>query len=116
MLKPFAHLIVNILVLLVLSTILPRFKIDITSAFFLTITLTLLNWTVVPIIKILTWPINLLSLGFLYFFINLCTIFLATSLVRVELGSNFAEKVLTAILVIFGLSLVNGWANNLSKE
>lgn len=116
MLKPFAHLIVNILVLLVLSSILPKFKIDLTSAFWLTIILTLLNWTVVPIIKILTWPINLLSLGLLYFFINLCTIFLATALVNVQLGTNFAERILTAILVIFGLAVANGWANDFSKE
>ena len=116
MLKLFAHLIVNTLALLFLSKILPTFPLTLNSTFLLVITLTLLNSTVVPIIKFLTWPINILSLGFFYFFIRLSTIFLATAIVQLKIGDNFFEKILTAILIIFTLTLANGWAENAFKD
>lgn len=116
MFKPFYHLIVNILVLLCLRLVLPHFVITIPSAFFLVIFLTILNWTVVPIIKLLTFPINILSLGICYFIINLLTIWLVFDLVGVSLGRNFGESFLTALLVIFSLSIGNNLAENLAKD
>lgn len=116
MLKPFYHLIVNILVLLGLSLILPNLVFTVQSAALLVIFLTILNWTVVPIIKFFTFPINILSLGICYFIINLLTIWLVFDLVGVRLGRSFGESFLNAILVIFALSIGNNVAQNLAKD
>lgn len=116
MLKSFYHLIVNILVLLLLSFILPNFVITISSAFFVVILLTFLNWTVVPIIKFLTFPINILSLGICYFIINLLTIWLVFDIAGIPAGRNFGESFLTSLLVIFALSIGNNVAQNLAKD
>jgi len=116
MLKPLYHLVVNILVLVCLRFILPNFVISVESAFFLVLFLTILNWTVVPIIKFLTFPINVLSLGLCYFAINLLTIWVVFDLAEVSLGKTFGEQFLSAILVIFALTIGNNITQNLAKN
>lgn len=43
-----------------------------------TLILTLLNFTIKPILRFLTWPINLLTLGLTYFIINIIVLLLAS--------------------------------------
>jgi putative membrane protein len=96
--------------LLILSGLLPNFEIKSPSiATIFVLLLTILNWTVVPIIKFFTFPINWITLGLFFSLLNILVIwFVATNLqsAGVELiGSEF-EKFITSIIISISLSVV----------
>lgn len=113
--KPAALLIINITVVLALSFLLPNFQVkDFLSALFFIILLTILNWTVVPVLKILTFPLNFLSFGLVYFLINLLAILIAADLLTgVNIQGNLVSRFLTALIISVSLSLIQ---SSLEKE
>jgi putative membrane protein len=101
----------NTLMLWILSTLLPNFEISsLGSAFLFVVILTLLNWTIVPIIKFFTFPINWITLGLFFGVLNLIVIQSVASLLSgsgVELGGRGFDKLITTIIIAVSLSVVH---------
>jgi putative membrane protein len=96
--------------LVVLSGLLPNFEIkSLSTAALFVLLLTLLNWTVVPVIKFFTFPINWITLGLFFSLLNILVIWFVASNLQgagVELlGSGF-EKFFTSIIISISLSVV----------
>jgi len=100
--------ILNVVVVLGLGYVFkdsfPIDKIGEAAAFILV--LTLLNWTLIPVLKFMTLPLNFLTLGLIGILIN----GLAVVLAGVILNINIAF--LPGLLVSFVLGLINGVAEN----
>jgi len=95
--------------LLALSRLLPDFNIDSTSSsvIFLFI-LSLFNWTVVPIIKFFSLPLNIMTLGVFNILINLATLlFVVNILEGVDLTGNFVENLITGGIILAVLVFSN---------
>ena len=104
------YLVANISVVLGLSWLLPGFEVSgIWAALVFLFALTVLHWTVIPILKILTFPVNFLSLGLLGLLINLLAVWVVcTNIQGIELTGDFTSKFITVILISLGLSIGKG--------
>jgi putative membrane protein len=111
------YFIANIVTILGLSAILPNFEVTgITAAFMFVFFLTLLNFTVIPIIKFLTFPINFLTLGLFHALINILTIgIVANSIKSVELRGDGLDKFFTSIIIALSLSVVHTLISKTNK-
>jgi putative membrane protein len=107
MFRVLLYLIANILIVLGLSNLLPGFEVSgVWAAAVFFFALTVLHWTIIPILKILTFPINFLSLGLLGLLINLGAVWLvATNIQGIALIGDATDKFITVILVSLGLSI-----------
>jgi putative membrane protein len=112
------YFVANIIAILGLSNLLPNFEVsNLTAAFMFIIFLTLLNFTVIPIIKFLTFPINFLTLGLFNALINIVTVGLVANSVKgVELFGTFTEKTLTLLLIVITLSVVQSLVGKLNHQ
>jgi putative membrane protein len=68
--------------------------------------LTLLNWTLIPILKFMTFPLNILTLGLIGILINGLAVVLAGTVLNVKIDY------LIALLFSFVLGIINGVAEN----
>jgi len=68
--------------------------------------LTLLNWTLIPVLKFMTLPLNFLTLGLIGILINGLAVVLAGVVLNVRI------EFLAGLIVSFVLGLVNGLAEN----
>ena len=76
------------------------------------ILLTILNWSVVPILNFLTFPINFLTLGLVSLIINLIAINFAANLSRgLIIDTKNTSYILTLIVIAITLSLSNAIIN-----
>jgi putative membrane protein len=110
MFRTLTYFIGNTLMLLILSQLLPNFEINsLSSAALFVFLLTLLNWTVVPVIKFFTFPINWITLGLFFSLLNILVIWFVASNLQgagVEfLGSGF-EKFITSVIISVSLSVI----------
>ena len=118
MLKAILFFVLNILVILGLSAILPNFEINnlSTAAIFL-IVLTLLNWLIRPILEILSLPINFLTFGLVSWLINILLIWCATFFVDgIVLDGSGITKFITLIFIAIGLSVGHSLIENFLGE
>lgn len=117
MIKLIFRTIINVVILLGLSQILENFNINgIWSAVLFLIILTLLNWTVVPVIKFFALPLNFLTFGILYLIINIASIFVAANLTSgIEIKGEGFEKYFIALIISVFLALGNGLVNTFFK-
>ncbi len=108
MFRSLVYLVGNSLMLLILSSLLGNFEIQsIGNAAIFVVALTILNWTVVPIIKFFTFPINLLTLGLFYAILNVVVILLlARNLPGIELAGEGFTQFITALVISVSLSVV----------
>lgn len=84
----------------VVAQILPGvFLEDVTSAFIVAIVLGVLNTFVKPFIKILTLPINILTLGLFSMLVNIALLYLTDYLVKGLTLSSFLTVILFGFLV-----------------
>lgn len=107
MIHTLLYLIANVLVVLGLSWLLPGFEVNSfwAAAVFLLV-LSILHWTIIPVLKILTFPVNFISLGLLGLVINLLAVwFVASNIKEITLIGDFTSQLFTVILVSIGLSL-----------
>jgi putative membrane protein len=95
--------ILNILVVLILGYLLrssfPIFSIEQAAIFI--IILTILNWTLVPIVRVLTLPLNFLTLGLLGIILNGLAIMVTGSILGLSIG------LIPGLIVAFTLGVVN---------
>jgi putative membrane protein len=112
--------IVNILVILGLDYLIKEsFEVDsVTSAFWFVAILTVLNFLVVPVIKLLTFPINFVTLGIFNTLLNLSVIAFVSNVVDgVSINGNRLESLLVIVLIAASLSLAHSLIGNaIEKE
>ncbi len=118
MLRIALYFVTNILVILLLSNFLEGFEVSGTfSATIFILFLTFLNITVVPILKLLALPINLISLGLFNLVINLLVIlFLAGVLEGVAIIGSFGEQLITTILILATLFITNSLVDGYTES
>ena len=118
MFRSLIFLLVNVGVILVLSAILPGFKVaSFSSALFLVIILTILNFTLGFVLKLFTLPLNFLSFGLVGFIINLFVLWISLNIpngVTVS-GSSF-DKLILLLIITFALSVGQSAAQALLPE
>lgn len=107
-------LILNTLAILAAAWLLPQsFKVDsVTTAMVAALVLGILNWTVKPILHILSLPITILTLGLFSFVINGAVISLLARLMDGMSVSSFFAAMLVALVI----SIVNSILNGLTKS
>ncbi len=114
MFRSLVFFVINVLVILFLSFILPEFKVaSVTSAVFLVLILTLLNFTLGAILKLFTLPLNFLSFGFLGFLINLFVLWVSLNIpqgVTIS-GSGFGQFI-TLLIISVSLSIGQAIGNS----
>ena len=118
MLKIFLNLIINILIILGLSSVLESFNVDnfFAAGIFLII-LTIFNWTMVPIIKIFTLPITFLTLGLFNILINLAVILVVANIVEgVSIQGSVIDNLATAALISVVLTAGNILVHRIEKN
>ncbi|GAB4145480.1 MAG: hypothetical protein OHK0017_05120 [Patescibacteria group bacterium] len=100
--------VVNVAILLLFGILIPKqFPVtEISTAVWFIIVLTLLNWTLVPIVKLLTLPFNIITLGILGVVINGLAIVLTGSVLQIKID------LLAGILVSVVLGLINGYSEH----
>jgi putative membrane protein len=108
MFRSLVYLVGNSIMLLILSSLLGNFEIQsIGNAAIFVVVLTILNWTVVPIIKFFTFPINLLTLGLFYAILNVIVILLlARNLPGIQLAGDGFTQFITAVVISVSMSVV----------
>jgi putative membrane protein len=117
MLRVLLYFVTSILTILGLSILLPTFEVTgLYAALMYVIFLTLLNFTVIPVIKFLTFPINFLTLGLFHGLINIFTIGVVANTVKgVNLTGTTTDKFFTAIVIAISLSVVHTLVGKLGK-
>ena len=118
MFRSLIFLLVNVVVILALSAVLPGFKVaSFSSALFLVIILTILNFTLGYVLKLFTLPLNFLSFGLVGFIINLFVLWISLNIpngVTVS-GSSF-DKLILLLIITFALSAGQSAAQALLPE
>src|SRR6056297_2413328 len=102
---------INTIILFILSNILDSFEVDsILASIAFLIVLTVLNWTIVPVLKLLSLPINLLLFGLVGFFINLLALWLAVEVVagiKISSETQGLEYFFTLLIISISLSIIS---------
>lgn len=116
MIRILGYLLVNIIILSFLSWLLPNFHIEnwVAAGMFV-IVLTLLNWTVIPIIKFFAVPVNFMTLGLVNAVINLIAIIATVRIMTpdIRIDGGFGTEVLVAFLISIGLGFAHTVVNQL---
>ena len=117
MFKILWHLIANVVIIYILASILPNFiLLNITQVFLFTIVLSLLNWLVVPLVRLISFPVTFLTFGLFNIVITLVTVIVALNLtkgVRID-ETGLAYFILLTILTL-SLSVSNTLISNFIK-
>ncbi|MEM1312482.1 MAG: phage holin family protein [Patescibacteria group bacterium] len=118
MLRILLHFIINILLILGLAAVLPDFQVvGFNQAAIFIVILAILNWTLLPIIKILTLPLTLLSLGLFNVILNLVVVIIVANIVDgISLGDSTINQLFIASLISIILAIGNGLVGNLDKS
>ena len=102
------NLFISALILLLVSRVLPGFKVgDFWNAFLVAFVIAILNVLVKPALLLLTLPINLLTLGLFTFVISALILELASLLTGSLSIANFGVAVLAAFLIALFSAIVN---------
>jgi putative membrane protein len=107
MFRGLIYFVVNVLIILLLSNILPGFKVStIWAATMLIVVLTLLNWTLGVILKFFTFPLNFLSFGLLGFLINLFVLWISLNIPQgITVSGTAFEQFILLLIITIGLSV-----------
>jgi|GEM_PF-5082237 len=116
MIKLIIYLVINVLAVLVLSRIVPNFEVnDISGAAFFVIILSILNSIVLPIVKIITLPITILTLGLFSLVLTLGAVAFAANVIpSVQITSTGLNYILTLVILSVALSICNSVVNQIT--
>jgi putative membrane protein len=99
--------VINILILLILSNVIPEFNVEsawVAGSFIFF--LTLINWIVVPIFKFLALPFSFLTFGLVGYLINLLAVWFVISVVDgIGIEGGFAVQLVNIIIISVSLSV-----------
>lgn len=111
--KLVTRLLVNIISLLAVSYLLPGFRIrDLKTAVIAAIVIGLVNTFIRPLVKIITLPLSILTLGLFSLIVNVLMLMLAAALTPGFQINGFLTAVIASIL----LSLISSFLNALIKD
>jgi putative membrane protein len=118
MLRIIFHFLVNVLLILGLSYILPGFGVSgFTAASIFIVILTVLNWTILPVIKILALPITLLTLGLFNIILNLVVVIVVANFVPgISIVGTDIDKLFIAAVISLALAFGNGLVNTVEQD
>jgi putative membrane protein len=94
----FIHWIVSVVAIIIAAYLLPGVTVTLVGALVLAVVLGIINVFIKPVIKLLTLPINLLTLGLFSLVINALLIMLAAALVPGFEVAGFWSALLFAVL------------------
>ncbi|SDB88243.1 phage holin family protein [Shouchella lonarensis] len=108
MVKLLIRFCLNVLILFLLGQFLEGFYLaNIGAAVLASIVLTVLNWTVRPVLAFFAWPVTLLTLGLFSFVISAVTLLLAAFLMGdLFIISSFWVALLCAVILAIVQALV----------
>ena len=100
LLRAIFYVIANAVVVFAVSKIFPILSLQsFSSALIFVLVLTLFNWTIVPVLKLLTFPISILTLGLFSFLINIFVVWFTIDIIDgIAINGDGSAK--------FGISLV----------
>ncbi len=99
--KLIIHIVIQLIAIAVASYLLPGVNVD--SIFILSVVLIVFNVVLKPILKVITLPINIITLGLFSFVVNALLILLASNIVAGFSVDSFGSALLFSLIV----SLVN---------
>ena len=104
------YLLANILTLLGLDWILQSLDVEsLAAAFLFVLLLSALNTFVAPVIKLLAFPINFVTLGLFNVLVNLAVLALSVQIIDgVEIVGDRLESLLVLVLMALSFSVVHG--------
>ena len=105
-------LVVNGLSLFIISQLFEGINIELSSLIILTLVFCVLNITVKPILKLLSLPITIITLGLFTFFLNGLVLWLALKLVPGASSDGFFVLIIASII----LSILNSAFTKLFKD
>jgi putative membrane protein len=112
MLNSLIYFAINVVVILVLSNILPNFTVgDVTSASIFIIVLTIVNALIVPILKVLAFPISVVTFGLINGLIIILSFVIAAAVSGVEVTGGVFEQILTYVIIAAILSFTQSMAH-----
>ncbi len=104
-------ILANLVALALVDALFAGVSISTNSIIVLSIVLTFANMYIKPVIKFISLPINILTLGIFSLFINAIIVHISFSLVSGARVSSF----ITSIIVAFCLSIINGFIGKKEK-
>jgi putative membrane protein len=106
MFRALLHLTINLLMVFILASILPNFEVDnLTAAFVFIVILSLVNFFIIPVVKIFTLPLTLLTFGLFNIVINLFAVWLASNVDGINITGEQFEQLLTLLIMSVSLSI-----------
>ncbi len=110
--KIFTHLFISALAIIITTYLLPGASVTIVSALVLAVVLGIINVFIKPFVKLITLPLNLVTLGIFSLFVNALFIVLASKIVAGFTISGYWTAFWFSII----LSLVNALFNRFREE
>jgi putative membrane protein len=102
--KHIIHIVIQLIAIAVASYLLPGVIVDsISTLFILSVVLIVFNVVLKPILKVITLPINIITLGLFSFVVNALLVLLASNIVAGFSVDSFGSAILFSLIV----SLVN---------
>lgn len=110
--KIFTHLFVSAIAIIITAYLLPGAEVTLTSSLVLAVVLGIINIFIKPVVKMITLPLTIITLGLFSLVINALFILLAERIVP-----NFSVAGFwTALWFSIILSLINALFNRFNKE
>lgn len=107
--------LVNALALLIVSSLIPGFRIEgLFSALVVALVLGFVNAIIRPLVLLLTLPITIVTLGLFIFVINALMLLLVSSIVKGFTIEGFAPAFWAAI-ALWGISFLSNWLASRQK-
>ncbi len=118
MLRVLVYLVVNSLVILLLDKILTDFEVrNFTAAFLFILLLTLLNWTILPLLKFFAIPLNFFTFGLANVLISLTGVgFVIWLIPGVSINGNYLSIFLNVLAVAVSLGVSGSFIESFFKK
>jgi len=108
LLRGLLYFIANAAAVFGLSQIFPAFTVESwESALVFIFVLTLFNWTITPVLKILTLPITLITLGLFNFVINTLIVWFTIDILEgIDISGGTGSKLLISCILVLVLGII----------
>jgi len=116
--KIIIYFTVNIGSLFLLKNYLTNFDVSsLESAAIFVVALTAINWIIVPIVKLLAFPINFLTLGLFNVVISAIAVWFVVRYVDgVQITGDLKQQAITLIILSITFSLAGSFSHKLTKD
>lgn len=95
------HFILSFLAVILSAKIVGVYYSGLPALIIFTLILTIINWTIKPILKLVTWPINFLTLGLFHLILNVILLLLVSSFTPGFIFASFWQAAIFGL--VFGI-------------